>query len=111
MKKNSSVKKQLGFIRLLLSIPCSKRGKVIKHCKKPQIDALSEIVLNFLKRNLTKNKKVIKTLSPLKKILHTITLKKTPTAKKKKIFSSSRGAGILSILLPLVGTLFSVLKK
>ena len=110
MCKNSSVKKQLSFIKLLLALPCSKRGRIIKQCRRPQIEAISEIVLNFLKQNLTSDKKIINSLKPFKGILHKLILKKTSLIKKKKLLSSRRGAGILSILLPLVGTVFGLMK-
>ena len=111
MCKESSLKKQLGFINLLLGLPPSKRSKIINHCRKQQLDAISEIILNFLNRNLTRDPSIIQALKPHKKSLHKLILKKFPLTKKKKILSSKRGAGILSVLLPLVGTLFSFLKQ
>ena len=111
MSKGSCVEKQLGFIKLLVSLPCCKRKKIIAHCKKPQIEALCEIVMNFLRKNITNDKNIIKKLKPLRRVLHKLILKKTPISLKKKIFTSKRGAGILSILLPLVSSLFSLTRS
>ena len=93
MTKASAVKKQLGFLKLLITLPSCKRKKVITHCNRGQIDALCEIVMNFLNQNLTKNRDIIRSLKPFRKILHQLILKKTPLKNKKKILVSKRGSG------------------
>ena len=109
--KNSAVKKRLGFIQLLLGVPPAKRSKILLQCGKPEIDALCEIICNFLNRNLTTDSKIIKKLRTHKCLLRSLVLKRTTLKNKKKILASKRGAGIITTLLPLVAGLFSLLKK
>ena len=109
--KKSAVKKRLGFIQLLLGVPASKRSKILLQCGKPEINAICEIVSNFLKGNLTTDPKIIKKFKSCKCMLRTLILKKTSLKHKKKIISSKRGAGLITALLPLVAGLFSLLRK
>ena len=77
----------------------------MSQCRRKELDCLSEIFANFLKKNLTKNKKIIKKLHPHKSLIRELALKTTPLKRKKKILTSNSGGSILSILLPLVTSL------
>ena len=106
MCEKSSVRKQIAFLKLLFAIPNSRRSKLLKECKRPQVDAISEIIVNFLRRNLTRDVNIIKKLEPYKDLVRKLALKRPSISSKKKILASKRGAGILSILLPIVSSLF-----
>ena len=68
-----------------------KRKKILVHLKKKQINTISEIFSNFLKRKLTLNKKIIKRASRYKKELRRIALKKHPWEKRLKYSLPSEG--------------------
>ena len=75
---------------------------------KDQLNTISEICKNFLKKkinNLPQNNKV----KPSQKEIKSISLKTTPLYKKKKIIQSRAGGAILSVLLPLAASLIGSL--
>ena len=106
MCHESRVQQQLPFLRYVESLPTKAKCKIISKCKSPQINAISEIAYNFLKANLTDNRKVISKLKPYKKLIKILSLKKTSLKKKRNILKSPKGGSILSILVPLVTSLF-----
>ena len=97
------------FIIFLNGLPAEKRKKIIDHLQRKQINSISEICSNFLKKRLTLSKDTIKKASKYKKELRKIALKATPIKKKIKILASNRGGGLLSILLPAAVSLISSL--
>ena len=103
MCRKSKLREQIGFIKLLKSIPSKTRYKLIQQCQRKHLDAIPEIVLNFLKNKLTKSKSIISKLRPFRNLLRKLAMKRTSLRTKKRILSSQRGAGILSLLLPLIG--------
>ena len=97
------------FIIFLNSLPAEKRKKIIDHLQRKQINCISEICSNFLKKRLTLNKNTIKKASKYKKELRKIALKATPLKRKIKVLTSNRGAGLLGLLLPAAVSLISSL--
>ena len=108
MCNESYVQRELPFLKLLNSLPVHGKSKILLKCKGPQIYAISEITDNFLKRNLTTDRKIIKRLRPFKTLLKRISSKKESIKKKRKILSSRKGGSLLSMLLPLVSSIFSL---
>ena len=109
--KNPLLLQNKEFLVFLNGLSPEKRKKILVHLKKKQINTISEIFSNFLKRKLTLNKKIIKRASRYKKELRRIALKKTPLGEKIKVLSSQRGGNLLGVLLPtavsLISSLFS----
>lgn len=99
------------LILLLTNLPPKKRSQFINLLQKKQINCLSEIFSNFLKSNLTDNKKIIKKARPFRNLIKRIALKKTPLKSKISILASQRGGSILGILLPIAATIISNLIK
>ena len=99
------------FLKFLKNVKPSFRKKIITQCRKEEIDCLSEIFSNFLKKNLTTKNKVVNKLRPHKSLIRQVALKKTPVREKKNILSSTAGGSILSILLPLATSLLGSLMK
>ena len=112
MPRTSKLSLHRDFIKFLRDIKNqSSRQKILAHCRKHELDCISEIFVNFLRKNLTTNKKIIKKLHPHKALIRQVALKRTPLKRKKQILSSSTGGSILSVLLPLavslIGKLFA----
>ena len=109
--KTSLISLHRDFIKFLKDTKPSYRQKILAHCRKHELDCISEIFSNFLKKNLTTDNKIIKKLYPHKVLIRQVALKKTPLKKKKKILTSSTGGSILSVLLPLAASLIGKLFK
>jgi len=90
-----------NLITFLVKLSKQKRAKFIALLKKAQINTISEIFANFLKKRLTSDKKVIKKVSPYKAEIKKVAYKKTPLKEKLKVLVSNRGGNILALLLPL----------
>lgn len=97
------------LIYLLEKLSSKKRKKLIAVLKKKHIDCISEIFLNFLKKNLTRDKGIIKSLNKYKEDIRKIAKKGHPTALKRRILKSQRGGAILSLLLPLAASVITSL--
>ena len=100
------------LIFLLTHISPQLRKDVIQGLKKPELECISEIFSNFLKRRLTDKPTVINKLKKFRNDIRTVALKKTPIFKKKAILLTKRGGSILAALLPLAATIItSLLQK
>ena len=70
-----------------------KRMDKICHAGKDQINALSEITLNLLKKNIPVSKKTIGRLKPHKNLLRSIAEKGASLKQRKKLLMRQRGGG------------------
>lgn len=95
------------LIFLLSQLSPKLRKDLIKGLKKKEIECISEIFSNFLKKRLTDKTNVINKLKKFRKDIRAVALKKTPVFKKKAILLSQRGGSILMTLLPLVTSVIS----
>lgn len=102
MKKEPLILRHKDLIFLLSHLSPQLRKDLIKSLKKSEIECISEIFSNFLKKRLTDKSNIINKLKKFKKDIRAVALKKTPLFKKKAILLSQRGGGILMTLLPLV---------
>ena len=95
------------LVFFLAELSHAKRKKVISALKKKHIDCLAEIFFNFLKKNLTVDKSIIKSLSKYKNDIRKIAKKRESTDSKRRILKSQRGGAILSVLLPLAASVIT----
>lgn len=102
MMKEPLILQHKDLIFLLTHLSPKLRKELIKGLKKSEIECISEIFSNFLKKRLTDKSNIINKLKKFKKDIRAVALKKTPLFKKKAILLSQRGGGILMTLLPLV---------
>lgn len=109
--KASLISRHRDFIKFLNDINPCYRQTILNQCRKQELDCLSEIFANFLKKNLTTSSEIIKKLRPHKSLIRQLALKKTSQKKKKKILTSSKGGSILSVILPLAASLIGKLFK
>lgn len=100
----SLISQNKEFLIFIKSLTPAKKNKVLKWATKEQINTISEIVLNFLKRRLTAEEKVIEKLSSFRNKLRKLALKKTPLKEKVKILTTKAGSKALDILLSLVSS-------
>ena len=84
MSKVPLIVKHKEFITLLSHLPTKLRNKLIKDLKKPELNCISEIFANFLRKRLTSSPKTILKLKKFRRDIRTVALKKTPIYKKKK---------------------------
>ena len=101
----------LEFIQFLSKLSPHMRRKLISSLSGCHINTLSEILKNFLLKNITQDPNIIKQLKRYKKQIREVAQNKTPIYKKKQILKSKKGGAILSILLPVATALISSLFK
>ena len=97
------------FVEFFGKLSPYKKQKLIPVLSKDQVNTISEICKNFLKRNLTEDPKVIKKLRRTQKEIKTISLKTVPLYKKKNILQTRKGGAILSVLVPLAASVITSL--
>lgn len=103
--------KNKAFLDYFSKLSNKNRYNIIPSLSREEVNTISEVCKNFLKKNLSTCPKIIKKLKPSKREIHSLSLKSTPLYKKKQILRTRSGGGILSVLLPLatsvLGSLFS----
>ena len=92
---------QLGSLR------GKQRSLFIQGLNRDQINCISEVFSNFLRKNLTTDPQVIKRLKRYRQPIRSVALKKTSLKQKKKVLSSRVGGSILAVLAPLAISLIS----
>ena len=97
------------FIEFFCKLSPQKKQKLIPVLSKDQINTISEICKNFLKRNLTEDPATVKKLRQSEKEIKNIALKTLPLYKKKKILQTRKGGAILSVLLPIAASIVTSL--
>lgn len=110
-KKQPLLAQYSDLILLLNRLSPSNRAKLLSQLRSQEVNCLSEIISNFLKGHLTTDPRIIKRLKKYRSDLKILALRKTPLYVKKSLLAAKRGAGILSILLPLATSLLSSLIK
>ena len=108
-RKASLLGAHKNFILLLKKLKLKDRNRAIKQAAREQLNCISEIFSNFLKKHLTLNSKVIKKLRNYREDIRAIARKKTPLYKKRLILTSRRGGNILAAILPIAASLIGKL--
>lgn len=85
------------LLEYLRTIPKKRQKKIIKAGGKEILEALSEICLNLIKKNINLSPQQISKLKPYEKQIYGLSLKKNSVAKKQSIIQ--RGGAFLSSLL------------
>ena len=97
------------FLKFFSSLSPVKRKKLISTLATSQVNTVSEICQNFLKRKLPCTPAALKKLRPLRPTIYGLCSRRTPLYEKKRLMKSSRGGALLSVLLPLAVTAVSSL--
>lgn len=97
------------FLNFFTNLSPNKKKKFIPILSKDQLNTISEICKNFLKRNLTEDPNIVKKVKRCQKEIKTVALKTVPLYRKKKILQSRKGGAILSVLLPLAASVITSL--
>lgn len=108
-KKSPLILQHKDLVVLLSRSSPKLRKEVLRALKRKQLDCISEIFSNFLKKRLTSDSSIIHKLKKFKTDIRTVALKKTPSYKKKAILLSKRGGNILTTLLPIAVSLITSL--
>lgn len=101
--------KQKEFFNFFNNLSPKSKADLIPVLNKEQLNTISEICKNFLKRNLSEDPKVIRKVKTARSEIKSLSLKKTPLYKKKRILQTRQGGAILSVLLPLAASLITSL--
>jgi len=109
MTKQALTPRFVDVLSFICSLKPKRRSGFILKLDKQQINCIAEVFSNFLKKNLTTEKSIIKRLKRHREAIKEVSRKKTSLKKKKKILSSRTGGNILSILLPLAINAFTSL--
>ncbi len=97
------------LIILLAKLSPLLRNKIIRDLKRKELDSISEIFSNFLKKKLTTDLDIVNQLRKYHRDIYEVALKKTTLSRKKKLLLTKRGGSILTILLPLAASLITKL--
>ena len=100
------------LVFLLSHVSPKLRKQLLQSLNKREVNYISEIFANFLKKRLTNDNTTISKLKKFRNDIRAVALKKTPLYKKKAILLSTRGGSILAALLPIaVSTITSLLQR
>lgn len=89
---SSRVQQHVPFIQdILKESNRFKRQEKIRHANKDQINALSEITLNLLKKNIPVTEKTVGKLRPHKNFLRAMSKKNASVKQRKKLWMKQRG--------------------
>ena len=84
-KKRSKVREHFAFLTYLQAISPRRQKQFIKAADRPILEALSEIALNLIRKNVTLSSSQIDKLRPFEEEIYQLSLKKHSINKKKKI--------------------------
>ena len=84
-KKRSKVREHFAFLTYLQAISPRRQKQFIKAADRPILEALSEIALNLIRKNVTLSPSQIDKLRPFEEEIYQLSLKKHSINKKKKI--------------------------
>ena len=88
----SAIKHHVPFIQSILKEANRfKRQEKIRHANKDQINALSEITLNLLKKNIPVSQKTVGKFKPHKNLLRAMSKKNVSVKQRKKLLMKQRG--------------------
>ena len=108
-KKTPLLSAHKNFVLLLKKLKVKDIYRVIKQATREQLNCISEIFSNFLKKHLTLSNKIIKKLRNYREDIRAIARKKTPLYKKRLVLASRRGGNILAAILPIAASLIGKL--
>ena len=104
-KRVSKVREHFEYLSYLKSISPRRQKLIIKGADRPILEALSEICLNLIKKNVKLTPTQINRLKPHEEKIYQLSLKRHSASKKKKILQTGGFLStILSIVLPAVLT-------
>ena len=86
------MERQRPFLRSLLRQGNKhKREVLIEHANKDQINSVSELVLNVLRKNVPVSPQIVRQLRPYKDVMREISKRKTSLKRRKELLSAQTG--------------------
>lgn len=112
-RRKNRVVEHIDFLKYLQKISPQRQKAIIKAADKPILEALSEIALNLIKRNITLSSTEIDKLRPFEEQIYQLSLRKHSVSKKKRILQSGGFIGTLlgSVLPVLISTIIGAATK
>ena len=110
-KRESLCKKHIHFLSYVNSLSNIKRKKIIQNIStKEEINSILEVFINFMNKNISCKKKIIKSIVKHKNYFNRL-IKKSNSVKNKKRMLNSKIGGfllqtILGLAIPLLTNLF-----
>ena len=89
------LRRQLPFLRSMLQeANGSKRQELLQHANADQINAVSELVLNFLKNKIPVTPPILAKLQPYKKVLRDLGRRQHSVKKRRQWLVQQKGRGL-----------------
>ena len=88
------LRRQLPFLRSMLQANGSKRQELLQHANADQINAVSELVLNFLKNKIPVTPPILAKLQPYKKVLRDLGRRRHSIKKRRAWLVRQKGRGL-----------------
>ena len=89
------LRRQLPFLRSMLQEANRfKRQDLLQHANADQINAVSELVLNFLKKKIPVTPPVLAKLQPYKKVLRDLGRRRHSVKKRRQWLVQQKGRGL-----------------
>lgn len=112
-KGQSKVREHFEFLSYLKKISPRRQKQFIKQADRPILEALSEIALNLIKKNVSLTSAQIEKLRPYEEQIYQLSLRKHSINKKKKIVQKGGFLGALlgAVLPALISTIISATTK
>lgn len=79
------------LVSLLREAKHRKRKALLHHANKEQINAVSELVMNLVKKRVPVSPKIVRTLLPYKNVLRTLSKRKQSVKARKQLLASQEG--------------------
>ena len=111
-KKDSLCKKHFQFLKYLNTLPIKKQKKTINLIsKKDEINAIIEIFINFLHKNIKCRRSFINSIKKHENYFLKLIKKTNSLTRKRKLLTSGKGGFLLQTILglavPLLAKLFT----
>ena len=91
------LRRQLPFLRpMLQEANSSKRQELLQHANADQINAVSELVLNFLKNKIPETPPMLAKLQPYKKVLRDLGCRRHSVKKTSSVVSPTKRTRVVS---------------
>jgi hypothetical protein len=88
------------FLHLFKSLNITDRKKLLSNLSDREVDFISEVIKNFLKRNIRARPSIVLKLKKFKREIRNLSSREYSRNIKRKILNSIKGISILNLLLP-----------
>ena len=112
-KRPSRVREHIDILKYLQKISPQRQKTIIKAADRPILEALSEIALNLIKKNIHLSPSQIEKLKPFEEQIYQLSLRSHSVSKKRRILQKGGFIGTLlgSVLPILISSIITASSK